>query len=148
LSYSASHPIALSVDRASVLARLPARGARVADGMGAIDPASVIALAQTALQFISFSNPAKERYKQVKPQMMQAASQLGPNPAAVSGTPLSPQAVATALSFYLKEKGVNLTPTQLLAMPSSTGPAHGPGGDYMPLYLLAAALGLIYVMRR
>lgn len=88
----------------------------------------------------------KEQYKALRPQLDDVAKAYGTNiRAGAAATGLNPDLVATALSHYLSERNVKLTPAQLLATAPQTSPDLP--GSSLPLYIGLGALA-IYMLRR
>lgn len=144
--------ISSDADRASVIARLRTRRMMPAGAsdMGFVPSPEMIA---AALQIVQASgifgpNPQKEAYKKVKPEFVKLANAYGPNIIAASSAVqgLDPNEVASAVSDYLKPKGVNLTPQQVLSM--DTSPKGGASSNMLLPLLLVGAAGVYYMSQR
>lgn len=96
-----------------------------AAAQGFANPVSdIAALLSIASNFVGGS-PGAQFYHQFEPVCEKAVDAYGPNfVQGAAALNLNPTAVASALSDYLAEGGVNLTPQQLLAAfsPSSSSP--------------------------
>jgi len=116
-----------------------------------INPATIAAAAKVAkiigqlLPFIGKNkeDEAKKVWAQIDAETDKIAQMYGSNfAAAASALGVDPGATAVAMSDYLKLKGVNLTPAQLLAM-------HKQGFDLqklLPFLILGA--GALFVMNK
>lgn len=87
-------------------------------GMG-LDPATVMTVINTAANLVGlsslFKNAGKEAYNATKPKVLSIVKAYGPNPvAAAAAAGVDPVLVITALSDYLKDRGVVMTPAQII----------------------------------
>jgi hypothetical protein len=150
------NPLTPAADRESVIAILAQRpgvpGLGDENNMGfVVNPATIAAalkVAKIIAQLLPFigknkEDEAKKVWAQIDGETDKIAQLYGSNfAAAASAAGVDPGAVAVAMSDYLKLKGVNLTPAQLLAM-------HKQGFDLqkiLPFLILGA--GALYMMTK
>lgn len=96
-------------------------------GMGPVEIANAVATAASIVQLLGFGKDKKAPYKQWKEASDKVVSAYGPD--FITGAQalgLDPGQVAQAISEYLQEQGIRLTPTQLInSQAKATGGAAG-----------------------